>query len=243
MNITPRIALEVASHEALVRRAYKDSVGVWTWSVGLTSATGHRVDRYINNPASLQRCLDVYVWALENYADHVREVFNDYALNEAQFAAALSFTWNLGGGALRRAKWVKHFKAGRMAEAEAAFKSWRKAGGKISQGLVNRRAEECDLLFRGKWSNDGTITEYTKLTSMSTVDWGSAKKTKVTAELTKAFDGTSVELDHTPKPNASQRPTTSPIKPPKGTWEMRDLFIILVFVAIGLLAAIYWGFI
>lgn len=35
MEVTYRIALEVAYHEALVRRAYKDSVGVWTWSVGL----------------------------------------------------------------------------------------------------------------------------------------------------------------------------------------------------------------
>lgn len=40
MKITARVALELASHEGLVRQAYKDSVGVWTWSIGITSASG-----------------------------------------------------------------------------------------------------------------------------------------------------------------------------------------------------------
>jgi len=43
------VAMEVASHEAIIRQAYKDSEGVWIWSVGLTSATGHVVERYIGN--------------------------------------------------------------------------------------------------------------------------------------------------------------------------------------------------
>ena len=51
--ITYKTALEIASHEALIRQAYKDSVGVWTWSVGLTSATGHDVLRYKANPNPL----------------------------------------------------------------------------------------------------------------------------------------------------------------------------------------------
>ena len=63
------VAMEVASHEAIIRQAYEGSHGIWTWSVGLTSATGHVVERYIGKPQSLEHCLSVYVWALDNYAD------------------------------------------------------------------------------------------------------------------------------------------------------------------------------
>ena len=63
------VAMEVASHEAIIRQAYEGSQGIWTWSVGLTSATGHVVERYIGKPQSLEHCLSVYVWALDNYAD------------------------------------------------------------------------------------------------------------------------------------------------------------------------------
>ncbi|WMT92818.1 hypothetical protein [Pelagibacterium sp. H642] len=40
-----RAALELASHEALMPQTYKDSVDVLTWCVGMTNATGHRVER------------------------------------------------------------------------------------------------------------------------------------------------------------------------------------------------------
>lgn len=62
VGIDARAALEIGFHEAIVRQAYRDGGGVWTWSVGLTSATGHDVERYINNPQTIQYCLDVYAW-------------------------------------------------------------------------------------------------------------------------------------------------------------------------------------
>lgn len=182
MRIDYETAMEVAGHEAIIRQAYKDSVGVWTWSVGLTSATGHLVERYIGKPQSLEHCLRVYVWALDNYADAVRKVFADTKLTKAQFTGALSFHWNTG--AIGRATWVKHFKAGKMAEAERAFLSWNKPA-----EIKARRKKEADLLFRGKWSNNGTMTEYTRLTARSTPDWGSAVRLNVEKELKAALAG------------------------------------------------------
>lgn len=52
------VAIEVASHKALIRQTYKDSVGVLTWCVGMTNATGHKVDRYIGKLAALQHCVN-----------------------------------------------------------------------------------------------------------------------------------------------------------------------------------------
>lgn len=176
MEITPRVALEVATHEAIVRQAYRDSVGVWTWSVGLTNATGHRVERYINNPASMEQCLDVYIWALNNYAEAVRAEFAGHSLTEAQFAAALSFHWNTG--AIRSASWPDKWKAGDMAGARSSFLAWKKP-----PEIMKRRLAEADLMFEGKWSGDGFITEYTRVRASGSPDWGSAKRVDIRDEL------------------------------------------------------------
>ena len=68
MRVDYAVAMEVAAHEALLRQAYKDSEGVLTWCVGMTNSTGHRVERYIGKPQTLQHCMNIYAWALTNYA-------------------------------------------------------------------------------------------------------------------------------------------------------------------------------
>jgi GH24 family phage-related lysozyme (muramidase) len=205
-RINYRMALEVASHEAVIRMAYKDSVGVWTWSVGLTAATGHDVTRYIGKPATLQHCLDIYVWALRNYARQVDQAFKGCRLTDEQYAAALSFHWNTG--AIKRASWVKHFKAGNVAKARSAFMLYKKP-----PEIIGRRKKERDLFFDGKWSSRGTMTEFTRLTSRSTPVWKSAKVIDVRVELRQAF-GAKVIENHKPRPNAKvNHPTLSPAEP------------------------------
>ena len=180
MLITPRIALEIVSHEAIVRQAYKDSVGVWTWLVGLTSATGHDVTRYIGKPATMERCLDVFVWALNNYAEAVRAEFKGHTLSEEQFGAALSFHWNTG--AIRSATWPDLWKRGELDAARASFMSWKKP-----PEILDRRKKEAALLFDGKWSADGTVTEYTRVRASGTPDWGSAVKVDIANTLARLF--------------------------------------------------------
>src|SRR5690606_8344062 len=155
MALTARAALELASHDVLVRQTYKDSVGVLTWCVGMTNANGHRVESYIGQPAPLQHCMNVFVWALRAYAMPVDEAFAGHRLTEAQYAAALSFHWNTG--AIKRAAWVEHWKAGRKLQARQAFMNW-----VTPPEIKGRREKERDLFFDGKWSGDGTMTEYTR---------------------------------------------------------------------------------
>lgn len=227
-RVTYRVALETACHEALVRQAYKDSAGVWTWSIGLTSATGHKVDRYIGSPQSVKYCLEVYVWALKNYAKQVDAVFGGFELTEAQFAAALSFHWNTG--AIRTASWVSEFKQGNLREAEARLKAWNKVNGEVSTGLVKRRKKEADLFFRGVWSNDGTVTEITRLNSNHEPIFKSAKKINVSREMLMAFgQGHVPELDQKPQPN------NKPSRPTLSAEEIKPQTIIGIIV--GLLAA------
>lgn len=204
-QITYRVALEVASHEAIVRRAYKDSKGIWTWSIGLTSASGHDVTRYIGKPQSIEHCLRIYVWALQRYADDVNEAFGGRILTEAQFAAALSFHYNTG--AIKRASWVKHFLAGNIANAKTSFMQWNKP-----PEIVGRRKKEFELFFNGVWSNNGTITEYTKLTAVSTPVWSSAKKINIEVDLRNALSAN--EPSFSPPVNSSLEPEETKMPEP-----------------------------
>lgn len=146
--LTCKTAKELISHEAIVLEAYKDSVGVWTWGVGVTDASGHDVDRYRDNPQTIERCLEVYVWLLRaRYIPAVLRAFTR-PLTEEQFAAALSFHYNTGG--ILKADWVKLWNAGKVDQARDAIMNWRQP-----PEIIPRREKERELFFEGEWSHDG----------------------------------------------------------------------------------------
>ena len=171
--LTPMGATEIASHEGLVREAYLDSVGVWTWSIGVTNNSGHQVyPRYKDAPATLDKCLDVYLWLLEtSYAPAVRQAFT-VDLTEEQFHAALSFHYNTG--AIATATWVKDVNAGNMADGEHNIMNWRSPA-----EIIERREKERDLFFHNVWSNNGHCTEYPVLKPSYTPDWGNAMSMEI----------------------------------------------------------------
>lgn len=105
-------ALEIASHEAFVRRTYKDSKGVLTWCVGMTDTTGHSVECYVGKPSPLSIARKS-AWVLKNYAVGVYRAIEGHHLTKAQFAPAMSVHRNTG--AIERASWVTKFKAGDIA--------------------------------------------------------------------------------------------------------------------------------
>lgn len=152
--ITPRIAAELIAHEGIVTEAYRDSVGVWTWSVGITDASGHRVGRYRDQPQPLHRCLEIYLWALQNrYLPAVLDAFGPIRPKEHELAAALSFHWNTG--AIARAEWMRHVRAGDLAAARKAMLNWCRPA-----SLAIRRRREQALFFNGRWAGDGTALVY-----------------------------------------------------------------------------------
>ena len=181
--LTARIALELVGHEAIVPEMYVDSVGVPTWSVGITDASGHTVSRYKDNPQPIARCIEVYLWLLrEKYLPSVLEAFDGYKLSEHELGAALSFHYNTG--AIKRASWVKLVKAGKTAEAKAAFMEWRNP-----PEILKRRQAECDLFFRGVWSATGKVTVYDVRKPSYAPNWRSAKRVDITAMIQQMLGG------------------------------------------------------
>ncbi|MEM9793520.1 MAG: lysozyme [Pseudomonadota bacterium] len=181
-KVTAKVAAELIAHEGLVREAYKDSVGIWTWGIGVTSASGHKVyPRYVDNPQSLKRCFEVFEWLLrQKYVPPVEAAFRGHPLSEAQFGAAVSFHYNTGG--IGRATWVKEFKAGNIAKAQATIMNWSKP-----PEIAKRRAKERDLFFDGKWSNDGTATEYPVKKPSYAPDFARGKRIDIAAVLEELF--------------------------------------------------------
>ncbi len=175
--ITARIALELISHEAIVAEAYKDSVGVWTWGVGVTNASGHEVHpRYLDKPQDVRKCLEVYIWLLTTkYLPPVLRAFKR-PLAEHELGAALSFHYNTG--AIGKASWVQMVNAGDMAAAELAIMNYRKP-----PEIIPRRKKERDLFFDGKWSGDGRVTVYPVRKPSYAPNWGGAKLVDVSAEI------------------------------------------------------------
>lgn len=149
--LTKRALLELVSHEAIVLEAYKDSVNVWTWGVGVTNASGHRVfPRYKDNPTSIAKAIEIFKWLVhEKYLPAVQKAFDGVPLSEEQLAAALSFHYNTG--AIGKASWVRSFKAGNISRAKQEFMNWRSP-----PEIIPRREKERDLFFEGRWSNKGT---------------------------------------------------------------------------------------
>jgi GH24 family phage-related lysozyme (muramidase) len=69
-------------------------------------------------------------------------------LNQNQFDALVSFTYNCGEGALQRSDLLKLLNQGKYKEAANQFDLWNKSGGKVLAGLVKRRAKEKELFLK-----------------------------------------------------------------------------------------------
>lgn len=229
-HVDADVALELASHEGLVRQTYLDSKGIRTWSIGVTNGSGHNVDRYVGKPQPLDLCLKIFVWLLETkYLPNVLKAFKGRDLTKAQLAAALSFEYNTGS--IVDATWVKLWLAGDIKGARSAFMRWNKPA-----EIIPRRQKERDLFFDGKWSNDGRITEYTRVTSKMTPDWSSGKRIDARAAIQEALRAGSAPLPvkpvdpvlTAPPPVPSATPNQPP--PSEAAFSWAGLFAALLSV-------------
>lgn len=131
--------------EGLRLDAYKCSAGVLTIGYGHTSAAG--APKVVAGMIiTKQEAEDILKRDLELYEDAVRLAITK-PMNENQFSACVSLCYNIGPGNFKTSSVVKRFNNGDVAGAAEAILMWNKAGGKVLQGLVNRRADEKKLFL------------------------------------------------------------------------------------------------
>ena len=181
MKITVKMMQEIIAHEAIICEAYLDSQKIWTFGVGVTTRSGHAVERYKDNPQPISKVIAIFEWLLrEKYAPAVDAAFRGKQLTEAQYCAALSFHYNTGQ--IGKASWAKSFMAGNREKARAEIMNWTKP-----KELWERRRKERDLFFDGKWSGDGKATIFQVRKPSYAPSWSSAKRVDVTQALVEAL--------------------------------------------------------
>ncbi|MEO1590268.1 MAG: lysozyme [Cyanobacteria bacterium J06632_22] len=132
----------IKSFEGLRLTAYQDAVGVWTIGYGTTRNVrrGMRITRE-QAEAFLKEDLNRFEKAVN---DAVKVPINDN-----QFSALVSFTYNVGAGALRSSTLLKKLNRRDINGAANELPRWNKAGGRVLAGLTRRRNAE-RALFLGQ---------------------------------------------------------------------------------------------
>ncbi len=121
--------------EGYAPEPYRDMVGVWTYCYGDTGKPEKA--RYTK-----QECAQQLNSRLGTYLTGISQCIK-VPLRENEWAAVLSWTYNVGVGAACRSTLVGRINAGQPAASWCPeLDRWVYAGGKRVQGLVNRRAAE-----------------------------------------------------------------------------------------------------
>lgn len=137
MKTSPRGIELIKRFEGVRLKVYKDAAGLPTIGIGHLLKPGEKFPGGITE-AQAEDLLR------NDLADAEKAVATSVTVQLAQheFDALVSFTFNLGGGALRKSTLLKKLNAGDRKGAAAEFGRWTKAGGKELAGLVKRRAAE-----------------------------------------------------------------------------------------------------
>jgi lysozyme len=139
----------VRSFEGLYLEAYKDEVGVWTIGYGHTGfdIAGGAVTkgRKLADAHEAEELLRV---DLDNVAKDVEKLLLSRPkaeLNDNQFGALVSFTFNLGIGNIEKSTLLRRLNARDYLGTLPEFAKWNRAGGKVLRGLTRRRTAEAAL--------------------------------------------------------------------------------------------------
>ena len=136
----------IQQFEGLKLKAYQDSVGIWTIGYGnITYLDGTKVkkgDEITREQADLMFKSTANKFALE-----VAKLIN-VCLTQNQFNALVSLAYNIGIGAFKGSTLLKKVNNNPNDKSIAnEFLKWKYAGGKVIQGLLNRRIKESEVYF------------------------------------------------------------------------------------------------
>lgn len=136
----------VEGFEGLRLKAYKDAVGVWTIGYGTTAAAGLGIEPKAGMFITEAEAESLLAEGLERFAASIRPKITA-PINDNEFGAFLSLSYNIGPGAFAKSSALRKFNAGDKAGAADAILLWNKAGGKVLAGLKRRREAERELFM------------------------------------------------------------------------------------------------
>ena len=141
MRTSPHGIALIKHFEGCETKAYQCSANVWTIGYGHTRGV-REGDEITEDKAEYLLLEDLKHF--EGYVDRLVEV----SLNQDQFDALVSWTFNLGPTNLKESTLLEKLNAGHYEEVPAQMARWNRSNGEILEGLKRRRAAE-GLLCQG----------------------------------------------------------------------------------------------
>jgi GH24 family phage-related lysozyme (muramidase) len=142
---TSRRGLEfIKNEEGCVLHVYRDPAGYPTIGVGHLIKPGEEFDQITEEEAMKLLARDLAV--AENAVNRMVRV----PLTQNQFDTLVSFVFNVGSGNFEKSTLLKLLNQGRYDAVPGELAKWRKAGGKVLPGLVERRRREGELWGEGQ---------------------------------------------------------------------------------------------
>lgn len=136
----------IKKFEGCKLKAYQDSVGVWTIGYGNTYYE-NMVNVKKGDIITQARAEQLFPLIVSKFASGVRKRVKS-TINQNQFDALVSFTYNVGFGNFDKSTLLKKVNASPYDDSiTSEFMKWNKAGGKVLKGLTARRKAEAHLYF------------------------------------------------------------------------------------------------
>jgi len=136
----------ISSFEGCELKAYLCPAKVWTIGFGTTVyPNGVKVKK--GDSCTLDQAKQFKAHDLKRFEKTVDDLVQ-VPLTQNQFDALVSLTYNIGPGAFEKSTLLKKLNTGDYQGAADQFTVWNKGGGKVLQGLVNRRAKEKEVFLR-----------------------------------------------------------------------------------------------
>ena len=132
LSCSPRGRALIEKFEGLRLTAYQDMVGVWTIGYGHTGP-----DVKAGLTITQQQAEQLLINDLARFNNGVNALVT-VKINQNQFDALISFSYNLGLGSLQQSTLLRLLNAGNFQAAADQFPRWDRAGGKEVAGAALR---------------------------------------------------------------------------------------------------------
>ena len=139
--------LFITKHEGLSLKPYLCPAKIPTIGYGNTYYTDGKRVTLLDKDITKQQAFEMFKEIANRFAKRVDTLVTSN-INQNQFNSLVSFAYNVGTGNFSSSTLLK--KVNRNPDdltIKDEFLRWNKAGGKVLNGLTNRRNEEADLYF------------------------------------------------------------------------------------------------
>lgn len=149
MNISENGLSLIKEFEGFFSKPYRDPIGIPTIGYGFTYYLPSRKKVSMSDkPITVVEGTEMLKETLNGYENDVKRLVKS-KLNQNQFDALVSFTYNLGATNLSKSTLLRKVNINPDDKTIAdEFLKWNKAGGAVFRGLTRRRQAESDLYFK-----------------------------------------------------------------------------------------------